>query len=107
MKKKGSVKKDKNTFSNERREALKRIARLGLGAAAGSAFLALPGKAHAGYGVSGDYVASGGYGVSGDYVASGGYGVSGDYTDRGGYGVSGDYSDSNGYGVSGNYSDNR
>ena len=78
-----------------RREALKRIAFIGVGVVVGSIFsVVAPRDAVAGYFVSGDYLDDGGYGVSGDYLDSGGYGVSGDYADSGGYGVSGDYADS-------------
>lgn len=98
-----------------RRDALKRIASMGVGIAGLS--LTIPGcqTDSSGYGDSygnyansyGDsysnYGNSGGYGVSGDYVASGGYGVSGDYVANSGYGVSGDYVANNGYGVSGDY----
>ena len=99
-----SLEKKGNPSNADRRKALKRIALITIGVAAGAVFTFAPREASAGYGVSGDYSDSKGYGVSGDY-SDGGYGVSGDYSDKGGYGVSGDYSDSGGYGVSGDYSD--
>ena len=107
MKKSQPTNNERESFSAERRKALKRIAALGIGIGVSGILLTTTNEASANYGVSGDYVEDGHYRVSGDYTDSGGYRVSGDYSNSGGYGVSGNYSESGGYRVSGGYNRSR
>ena len=70
MKKNQSINNERESFSAERRKALKRIAALGVGIGVSGILLTTPKEAMADYGVGGDYVDRGGYKVGGDYTRS-------------------------------------
>lgn len=67
MKKNQPPQQEPESFSDDRRKALKRIA-LGVGIGLGSILLTRPTEARADYGVGGDYVDRHGYRVGGDYT---------------------------------------